>query len=154
MGLYTWDTTTGGTFPIKDNTPLFINDLCQQPISASPLGKYSIYHDQYTDEYNRYIKNDLNSLNNIKENIKNDIKENIKMDKKIQDSYTPTKVIVNLPAVIVFFSDKTKVVVKQMDTDKHDIYSAVSQAIVKKMFGSTSKYHKIVSNALEDHENG
>lgn len=54
------------------------------------------------------------------------------------------KVIENKDAVIVFWRDKTKTVVKRMAGDNNDIYSAVAQALAKKIFGSTTHFHKIV----------
>lgn len=42
-----------------------------------------------------------------------------------------------------------KTVVKKMDSDVNDIYSAVAQAVVKKMYGSTNAFHKIVDTQTE-----
>ena len=58
--------------------------------------------------------------------------------------YSIRKIIVNENAVIVFFEDGQKTVVKKMDSDADDIYSAVAQAVMKKMYGSTNAFHKIV----------
>lgn len=56
------------------------------------------------------------------------------------------KVIANEKAVIVFWLDGTKTVVKKMDTDPNDIYSAVAQALAKKIYGSTTQFHKMVDD--------
>ena len=58
--------------------------------------------------------------------------------------YPIRKIIANENAVIVFFEDGQKTVVKKMDSDADDIYSAVAQAVMKKMYGSTNAFHKIV----------
>ena len=63
--------------------------------------------------------------------------------------YAIKKIIVNKNAVIVFFEDGQKTVVKKMDSDADDIYSAVAQAVMKKMYGSTNAFHKIVDIQTE-----
>lgn len=63
--------------------------------------------------------------------------------------YAIKKIIVNENAVIVFFEDGQKTVVKKMDSDTDDIYSAVAQAVMKKMYGSTNAFHKIVDIQTE-----
>lgn len=63
--------------------------------------------------------------------------------------YAIKKIIVNENAVIVFFEDGQKTVVKKMDSDADDIYSAVAQAVMKKMYGSTNAFHKIVDIQTE-----
>lgn len=63
--------------------------------------------------------------------------------------YIIKKIIVNKNAVIVFFEDGQKTVVKKMDSDADDIYSAVAQAVMKKMYGSTNAFHKIVDTQTE-----
>ena len=58
------------------------------------------------------------------------------------------KVIVNGPATIVYFDDNDRVIVKRMDIDKDDLFSAVAQAYCKKAFGSTSAFHREVLDKL------
>ena len=58
--------------------------------------------------------------------------------------YEIKKVIVNDGAVVVIFKDDNKVVVKRMAGDNDDIYSAVAQAVMKKVYGGTSAFHKTV----------
>lgn len=58
--------------------------------------------------------------------------------------YEIKKVIVNDGAVVVIFKDNNKVVVKRMAGDNDDIYSAVAQAVMKKVYGGTSAFHKTV----------
>lgn len=61
------------------------------------------------------------------------------------------KVIKNDDAVIVFWTDKTKTVVKLMAGDTDDIYSAVAQAMAKKIYGGTGKFHSHVNKVLKDY---
>lgn len=61
------------------------------------------------------------------------------------------KVIKNDDAVIVLWTDKTKTVVKLMAGDTDDIYSAVGQAIAKKIYGGTGKFHSHVNKVLKDY---
>lgn len=63
--------------------------------------------------------------------------------------YAIKKIIVNNDAVIVFFKDGEKTVVKKMNSDADDIYSAVAQAVMKKMYGSTNAFHKFVDKLYE-----
>ena len=56
------------------------------------------------------------------------------------------KIISNGPATIVFWNDGTKTVVKCDIYDEYDLYDAVANALAKKIFGSTSKFHRIVDN--------
>lgn len=58
--------------------------------------------------------------------------------------YEIKKVIVNDGAVVVIFKDNSKVVVKKMAGDNDDIYSAVAQAVMKKVYGGTATFHKVV----------
>ena len=57
-------------------------------------------------------------------------------------SSTPeiSNVIFNPPATIVFWSDKTKTVVKCQEGDEFDPEKGLAMAIVKKMNGNTGKY--------------
>lgn len=63
--------------------------------------------------------------------------------------YSIRKIIANENAVIVFFEDGQKTVVKKMDSDANDIYSAVAQAVMKKIYGSTNAFHKFVDKLYE-----
>ena len=65
-----------------------------------------------------------------------------------------TKVIWNDNAVIVFWSDKTKTVVKKMESDNDDIYAAVAQALAKKIYGGTGNFHTKVDKVFQDHRTG
>ena len=65
-----------------------------------------------------------------------------------------TKVIWKDNAVIVFWPDKTKTVVKKMDSDNDDIYAAVAQALAKKIYGGTGNFHTKVDKVFQDHRSG
>lgn len=66
--------------------------------------------------------------------------------------YEIKKVIVNDGAVVVIFKDNKKVVVKRMAGDNDDIYSAVAQAVMKKVYGGTSAFHKTVDKLVVKQE--
>ncbi len=70
--------------------------------------------------------------------------------KLVREIFEITKVIWNDDAVIVFWSDKTKTVVKRMEADEDDIYSAVAQALAKKIYGGTGAFHGAVDAVLQD----
>lgn len=63
-------------------------------------------------------------------------------------------IISNGPATIVFWNDGTKTVVKCDIYDEDDLYDAVANAIAKKVFGSTSKFHRIVDKKWRTSEKG
>lgn len=78
-------------------------------------------------------------------------KEDNKMTTNKTNHYcfpTIEKVIINGPATIVYFDDNDRVIVKRMDIDKDDLFSAVAQAYCKKAFGSTSAFHREVLDKL------
>lgn len=79
-------------------------------------------------------------------------KKNIAYDKVeykgVIVKYAIKKIIVNDGAVVVIFKDNNKVVVKRMSGDKDDIYSAVAQAVMKKMYGGTATFHKRVDQLV------
>lgn len=58
------------------------------------------------------------------------------------------KIISNGPATIVFWNDGTKTVVKCDIYDEDDLYDAVANALAKKVFGSTSKFRRIVDKKV------
>lgn len=53
------------------------------------------------------------------------------------------KVIFNDPATIVLWSDGTKTVVKCGPEDSYDMEKGLAMAIVKKMAGNDSRFHKV-----------
>lgn len=55
------------------------------------------------------------------------------------------EILSNGPATIIFWNDGTKTIVKREIDDEDDLYDAVANALAKKAFGSTSKFHKIVN---------
>lgn len=67
------------------------------------------------------------------------------------DQYGFEKIIQNRSAVIVFWTDKTKTVVKRKEDDCDDIYAAVAQALAKKVYGCNSAFHKMVDRTTEYH---
>ena len=69
--------------------------------------------------------------------------------------YTPLcleilRVVFNGPATIVFWSDKTKTVVKCGKRDKFDPEKGLAMAIVKKMFGNKGNYYNIIKKSLDN----
>ena len=66
------------------------------------------------------------------------------------NEYTPKQIIHNPNAVIVFWKDNTKTIVRRREGDTDDIHSAFSQALAKKLFGATTTVHKMVDKALKE----
>lgn len=59
------------------------------------------------------------------------------------------RVIVNKPAVIVYWKDGTKTVVKKQKGDKWDPEKGVAMAICKRLHGNTGRYNDVIKRALE-----
>lgn len=64
------------------------------------------------------------------------------------------EILSNGPATIVFWNDGTKTVVKREIDDEDDLYDAVANALAKKIFGSTSKFHRIINKKYRTNEKG
>lgn len=56
----------------------------------------------------------------------------------------PDKVIKNGPALVVFWCDGTKTIVKRKKGEKDDLYHAFCAALAKKIYGSNSQIHRMV----------
>ena len=69
---------------------------------------------------------------------------------RVAQNYTPKKIIHNENAVIVFWPDNTKTIVRRKADDPDDVHSAFAQALVKKLFKGTTTAHKMVNRVLEE----
>ena len=67
-----------------------------------------------------------------------------------QTVLTPTKIIYNGPATIVFWDDGTKTVVKRSKKDKDNKYNAFCAALAIKIYGSNSAVTRIVENGITE----
>ena len=105
-----------------------INCLCTTAIARRPMVRYNEYDIATVDKGTR-------SLRAISE---------LKVE----------KIITNGPATIVFWNDRTKTIVKRDNYDEDDLYDAVANALAKKIFGSTSKFHKTIDKKYRTNEKG
>ena len=64
----------------------------------------------------------------------------------------PKQIIHNAEAVIVFWKDGSKTIVRRREGDPDDIHSAFAQALVKKLFGATTTAHKMVDRVTKEQE--
>ena len=64
----------------------------------------------------------------------------------------PKQIIHNADAVIVFWKDGSKTIVRRREGDPDDIHSAFAQALTKKLFGATTTVHKMVDKVLKEQE--
>lgn len=71
-------------------------------------------------------------------------------EEKLALEYTPKKVIFNNPATIVYWQDGTKTVVKVSD-EEYDPEGGFTSALAKKIFGSRSRYGKIIEKLYKKH---
>lgn len=65
-------------------------------------------------------------------------------------SAVPKRVIKNGPAMVVFWKDGTKTVVKRKKGEPDNIYHAFTAALAKKIFGSNSKVNNIVGSVIDE----
>lgn len=105
-----------------------VNCLCTTAIARRPMVRYNEYNIGTVDKGTR-------SLRAISE---------LKVE----------KIITNGQATIVFWNDRTKTIVKRDNYDEDDLYDAVANALAKKIFGSTSKFHKIIDKKSGTNEKG
>lgn len=105
-----------------------INCLCTTAVAHRPMVRYTEYNIGTVDKGTR-------SLRAITE---------LKVE----------KIITNGPATIVFWNDRTKTIVKREIDDEDDLYNAVASALAKKVFGSTSKFHKTIDKKYRTNEKG
>lgn len=133
----------GDLVPI-DSKPLSINNDLEVKISTDMNDAWQKCYDGIVDQFR--IKKEDNEMTTTQT-----VKEEIEMCTKIRCPIIE-KVIVNGPATIVYFDDRDRVIVKKMGVDKDDLFSAVAQAYCKKVFGSTSAFHREVLDKLQVQE--
>ena len=68
------------------------------------------------------------------------------------EKFHPTRIIHNENAVIVFWQDGTKTIIRRREGDQDDIHSAFGQALAKKIFGATTTVHKMVDRITTEQE--
>ena len=110
------------------NSLQHVNCLCTTAIAPSRIVRYTEYNIAMVDKGSR----DLRAISELKVN----------------------KILSNGPATIVFWNDGTKTVVKREIDDEDDLYDAVANALAKKIFGSTSKFHRIINKKYCTNEKG
>ena len=74
------------------------------------------------------------------------------MKKRYKVEHTPTKVIFNPPATIVFWTDDTKTVVKCGENDDFDPEKGLVMAITKKALGNKGNYYNAIRYLLDNAE--
>lgn len=64
----------------------------------------------------------------------------------------PDKIIFNDPVTVVFWTDKTKTIVRKSDNDPYDKYMAFCAALAKKVYENNTKIHKIIESGIDQKE--
>ncbi len=103
---------------------------------------YKINHDKNKEAMAKVISKEITS-----EGLKLTITGNAADDFKLK------KIIINGPATVFFWVDGTKTVVKCMEGDKYDLYTAFCIALTKKLVGSNSKIKTILKKAKLENQN-
>ena len=64
---------------------------------------------------------------------------------RTNNTYTPTRIIKNNNAMIVFWNDGTKTIVKRAEDELDSDYAAFTAAVCIKLYGSNSALKRIVA---------
>ena len=86
-----------------------------------------------------FLTHDFNTDFNTKESI---------MRKRYKVEHTPTKVIFNPPATIIFWTDDTKTVVKCGENDEFDPEKGLAMAFAKKKLHTSSSHPSVLTTSL------
>lgn len=105
-------------------------------------------------EYGGYITHNANTIEGVLDNYMNKGRSNGKTVGNYYYKYYRhlppiMKVIFNNPAIIVFWADNTKTVVKKSDKDEWDPEKGLAMAIVKKLFTRNQFLKMIPKEQLE-----
>lgn len=66
------------------------------------------------------------------------------------DRFTPKRIIKNGPAMVVFWKDGTKTIVKRKKGEPDNLYHAFTAALAKKIFGSNSHVNRIIESIVDE----
>lgn len=69
---------------------------------------------------------------------------------KVGDQFTPKRIIKNGPAMVVFWKDGTKTIVKRKKGEPDNLYHAFTAALAKKIFGSNSHVNRIIESIVDE----
>lgn len=64
----------------------------------------------------------------------------------------PDKIIFNDPVTVVFWTDKTKTIVRKSANDPYDKYMAFCAALAKKVYENNTQIHKIIESGIDQKE--
>lgn len=62
----------------------------------------------------------------------------------------PKRIVKNGPALVVFWADGTKTVVKRKKGEQDNVYHAFTAALAKKLYGSNSAINRIVDSVVDE----
>jgi len=62
----------------------------------------------------------------------------------------PKRIVKNGPALVVFWEDGTKTVVKRKKGEQDNVYHAFTAALAKKLYGSNSAINRIVDSIIDE----
>lgn len=65
-------------------------------------------------------------------------------------SITPKRIVKNGPALVVFWEDGTKTVVKRKKGEQDNVYHAFTAALAKKLYGCNSAINRIVDGIIDE----
>lgn len=120
----------------KDGFPKVTHKIHPPTLSE---GSISSIIERLTREEHKYMTNDIYVTTSM-------VKQSKKGGPEIQ------KVVFNDPATIVFWSDKTKTVVKCQNDEAFDPEKGLAMAITKKFFGNEGNYFNEIKKWTDDYE--
>lgn len=134
-------------YSISDLLDLF-DEIANSEEKAPNYDKYKSFSSNYNyDKYKAFSDDQIKPKSNaIYMPKKKTTAVDLLRDKQIE------RVIFNAPAVIVFWSDGTKTVVKCQKGDTWDPEKGLAMAIVKKVTGNKSNFNTIFTKWLSEGE--
>lgn len=124
-----------------------LDEIANLEEKAPNYAKYKTSSSNYNyDKYKAFSNDQINPKSNAIYMPKKTTAVDLLRDKQIE------RVIFNAPAVIVFWSDGTKTVVKCQKGDTWDPEKGLAMAIVKKVTGNKSNFNTIFTKWLSEGE--
>lgn len=128
------------------NITIPANSICSSHIAYASKGACS-YEPAYTDLVINSLDAQLKKTDEPKKTDKSDKKETPNVYRPIAE-----KIIFNDPVTVVFWTDKTKTIVRKSDNDPYDKYMAFCAALAKKVYENNTQIHKIIESGIDQKE--
>ena len=121
----------------KDENLMLTNTVTTSPTIDPTLSSF-------TREAYEHYKSPLSSTFTF------DILRDLSPSPKKVINIIPKRIVKNGPALVVFWEDGTKTVVKRKKGEQDNVYHAFTAALAKKLYGSNSAINRIVDGVIDE----